>query len=54
MMDAWHHQLMLEREQKLQEALLRAEKNQASEKDWDFIYSGCGLKRRNENELNRS
>jgi len=54
MMDAWHHQLMLEREQKLQEVLLRAETSQASQEDWEIIYFECGLKRKTENELNRS
>jgi hypothetical protein len=53
MMDAWH-QLMLDREQHLQEALLRAESNKASEKDWEAIYFECGLKRKTENEFNRS
>jgi hypothetical protein len=51
-MDAWH-QLMLDREQHLQEALLRAESNKASEKDWEAIYFECGLKRKTENEPNR-
>lgn len=52
MMDEWH-QMMLDREQELQEALLRAETNQASEEDWKIIYVECGLKRKTENEPNR-
>lgn len=52
-MDAWHHQLMLEREQQLQEALIRAEGNVASKEDWETIYFECGLKRKTENESDR-
>jgi hypothetical protein len=50
-MNEWQHQMMLERLQQLQEALQRAEHNQATEDDWKVIYSECGLRR--ENELNR-
>jgi hypothetical protein len=50
-MNEWQHQMMLERLQQLQEALQRAEHNQATEDDWKVIYSECGLRR--ENEFNR-
>jgi hypothetical protein len=39
------HQLMLERQQRLEEALERAEQGKASEEDWQIIYFECGLKR---------
>jgi hypothetical protein len=42
-----HHQLMIERMQKIEEALLRAEKKEANEDDWQTIYFECGLKRKN-------
>lgn len=42
------HQLMLERQQRLEEALERAEKGTATEEDWYVIYFECGL-RRNKN-----
>jgi hypothetical protein len=40
------HQLMLERMQMLEEALLRAEAGVASGGDWDIIRSECGLPKR--------
>jgi len=40
-------QAMLEREQMLEEALMRAEKSQASEDDWKIIYFECGMNRKN-------
>ena len=46
-MDAWHHQLMLERQQQLEEALRRAEEKKATENDWEIIYIECGLRRQN-------
>jgi hypothetical protein len=47
-MDGWHHQLMLERMQILQEALQRAEAHKETSKDWDIIYSECSMERKNE------
>lgn len=38
-------QAMLEREQMLEEALMRAEQNKASEDDWKIIYFECGKQR---------
>ena len=46
-MDAWHHQLMLERQQQLEETLRRAEEKKATENDWEIIYIECGLRRQN-------
>lgn len=46
-MQEWYYQLELEREQTLQEALQRAESNEATEQDWKVIYFECGMKRRN-------
>jgi len=40
-------QAMLEREQMLEEALMRAERNQATEDDWKIIYFECGKQRKN-------
>jgi hypothetical protein len=40
------NQLMLERMQRLEEALERAETGVASEGDWDIIRSECGMPRR--------
>jgi hypothetical protein len=39
------HQLMLERQQRLEDALIRAEDGTATEEDWKTIYFECGLKR---------
>lgn len=36
-------QLMLERQQQLEEALQRAESGQAQKSDWDIIKFECGL-----------
>lgn len=41
-----YQQAMLEREQQLHEALIRAEEGKASELDWQIIYFECGLKRK--------
>ena len=49
-MQDWQHQLYLEREQMLEEALLRAERNEADEDDWKIIYFECGKTRRSKNE----
>ena len=49
-MDEWQHQLYLEREQMLEEALLRAERKEANEDDWKVIYFECGMTRRSKNE----
>jgi hypothetical protein len=49
-MQDWQHQLYLEREQMLEEALLRAERNEADEDDWKVIYFECGKTRRSKNE----
>ena len=46
-MDGWHHQLMLERQQQLEESLKRAEEKKATEDDWEIIYIECGLRRKN-------
>lgn len=53
-MDAWHHQLMLDRQQQLEESLKRAEDKQATEDDWEIIYSECGLRRKNESDSQRT
>jgi len=37
------HQLMLERQQRLEEALERAETGIATHEDWDIIRYECGL-----------
>lgn len=51
-MDDWHHQMQLERQQMLEEALLRAERKEANEDDWKIIYFECGLSfRRKKNEF---
>jgi hypothetical protein len=39
-------QLMLEREQMTEEALIRAEQGIATEEDWIVIWSECGLRTR--------
>lgn len=44
-MDAWHAQLMLERQKQLEDALRRAEDQKATEEDWGIIYYECGLRR---------
>jgi hypothetical protein len=41
--EAEFHQLMLERQQILEEALDRAESGVASSEDWSVIRSECGL-----------
>ena len=43
-MDAWHAQLMLERQKQLEDALRRAEDQKATEEDWGIIYYECGLR----------
>ena len=40
------HQLMLERQQMLAEALQRAEAGVAKQEDWDIIRYECGLPKR--------
>ena len=40
------NQLMLERMQRLEEALVRAEAGVASGGDWDIIRSECGMPKR--------
>ena len=45
------HQLMLERMQQCEEALLRAESGQASEDDWEVIWFECGLKKEKQNGI---
>jgi hypothetical protein len=40
------NQLMLERMQRLEEALVRAETGVASGGDWDIIRSECGMPKR--------
>jgi hypothetical protein len=45
MSEAWHHQLMLERLQQLEQALKRAEDHKATEEDWGIIYYECGIRR---------
>jgi len=46
----WFHQQQLERQQMLEEALLRAERKEANEHDWKVIYFECGMTRRSKNE----
>lgn len=47
----WHQQMQLERQQMLEQALLRAERKEANEDDWKIIYYECGLSfRRKQNE----
>lgn len=43
--DEWH-QMMLERQQRLEEALDRAEAGRANEEDWVIIRFECGVARR--------
>jgi len=45
MCEAEYQQAMLERQEQLEEALIRAEDGWATEDDWKLIYSECGLKR---------
>ena len=40
------HQLMLERQQMLEEAFKRAETGVATKEDWDIIRYECGLPKR--------
>jgi len=40
------HQLMLERQQMLEEALERAETGVATQEDWDIIRYECGMTKR--------
>lgn len=49
----WQQQAMLEREQMLEEALLRARRHEATNDDWQIIYSECGLTWRQENGTDR-
>jgi hypothetical protein len=49
--EQWH-QLLLEREQRCEEALVRAKSGQASEDDWSVIYFECGIRERKTNEFN--
>jgi len=44
--DGEMHQLMLERQQMLEEALERAETGVATQGDWDIIRYECGLPKR--------
>lgn len=39
------HQLMLERQERLEEALIKAETTKATSEDWSIIWAECGLKR---------
>jgi len=41
----WQQQLMLERMRSVEEALLRAEKHEATQDDWFLIYAECGIRR---------
>ena len=43
--EAEYQQAMLERQEQLEEALLRAEDGYADEDDWNLIYFECGLRR---------
>jgi len=52
-MDFLHHQLMLERQQQLEEALKRAEEKIATEDDWAIIYLECGLERKEHGTYSR-
>lgn len=47
--DEWH-QINLERQQRLEEALERAEAGKASEDDWNIIRYECGMPRRTRTE----
>ena len=40
------HQLMLERQERLEEALIKAEAGKASPEDWEIIRYECGVARR--------
>lgn len=52
-MDEEMHQLMLERMQQCEEALIRAQAGQASDEDWEVIRYECGLgKKENKNAVN--
>lgn len=44
-MSEWQ-QLMEERQQMTEEALIRAEKGIATQEDWNIIWSECGLSKR--------
>ena len=46
MTDSEYHQQMLEREQRLEEALERAELGQATDEDWNIIRYECGMPKR--------
>ena len=47
-------QLMLERQEQLEEALQRAESGTAKKSDWDVIKFECGITSGVKNELNSS
>jgi hypothetical protein len=53
-MDSEYHQANLERQQQLEEALLRAVHHTATDDDWAVIYYECGVKarQRKANEFN--
>ena len=40
--ELWH-QALLERQQLIEESLIRAQDNRATDKDWDLIWWECGL-----------
>lgn len=46
MNDSEYHQLMLERLQRLEEALIRAEEGRATDDDWKTIWFECGVPKR--------
>jgi hypothetical protein len=52
MMDAEMHQMMLERQERLEEALTKATNGYAVKEDWEIIYAECGLKKPNLKEEN--
>lgn len=46
------HQLMLERQQQLEEALERAEQGKAQPQDWELIRFECGVKKEKQHGIN--
>jgi hypothetical protein len=41
-----HHQLMIEKMQRVEDALLNAEQQKATEEDWQIIFNECGIERK--------
>jgi len=49
-MEEEYNQLMLERQQQLEEAIDRAESGEATQEDWAIIRYECGIQQRKRSE----